>query len=189
MNKTLFVLEDNQDLLSDIEDEAKSSGWVVHAARCVEDARRLAVEKGKQARAALIDLMVPVKRDALRTLDQLLRKRMEFVLGQTHRGKKLNLSVDELLEARQGLAAIDARIQECVEPEGGRLFLAEATRDKLADDWEIVIFSARDQTKDDLGRRVMDSVPSGKMVSWLHKPVPPDELTTLLSRLAQGVGA
>ena len=184
MTKTVFVLEDNQDLLNDIKEEARRIGWEVRAARCVEEASELAEKVGREMHAALIDLMVPMTRTALSTLDELLQKRMDFVLKRTNKGRSLNLSADELVAARQELTAIDAKIQECVEPEGGRLFLAEATKAKLSAYWEIVVFSARDKTKDGLDTRMEASLPPGKEIVWLHKPVPPDELTRLLQRLA-----
>lgn len=130
----------------------------------------------------MVDLMLPLTKDALQELDKTIQKREEIMANYIDASIDDSLSMGSIQQVRNELDVVDNRIRDLIEIDGGFIFLKRAQN--IIGGWNIAIFSAQDQRN--LNNQIPQYLQGNGLFEWLHKPVNPDKILALFRELEEG---
>lgn len=175
--KTLFVLDDHDDLAHRLVKLVEGRKLDVIHVRCVEDgvnAARVLADKNKPEVLAILDMMLPITREDLAALDAALLKR-EKVMSRLFRNGVKPRRMEPA--AMQQLGDLDEELRHSCELYGGIAFLLESVHAIAG--WRVVILSAHSIVE------LKDMIPPEVRVErFFEKPCLYDDLVDLVIEFA-----
>ena len=177
----LLLLEDDDYCAKEYEKVAKDLGWEVVKARHLKGVEALAKKRKGQIRFAVVDLMIPANQKNLEDVELWLTKKEEVRKRRTTRANPTKLDANELRTAFKELDRIEQELRKLILLDGGIQFLHKAAKHGWLDGAEIVIFSARDNTKPELASQIAELEKLFPGLGFMQKPVPTKIIKDLLS--------
>lgn len=157
-----FVLEDNEEMLTELKELGKELGSEPITARSIEAAVEVTNEHSDKICLAFIDMMVPKSEADLLKLDQLMQDRAEWSAGEPGVCRRIR--------------EIDAEIPPLIDLHGGLNFLRGISEEKIKH-WKVYLFSSRTPTAIERNHKGLSHL---HIVKWLAKPVDDDLLFELI---------